>query len=322
MKRLVDESTDELTRSLLAAGIEHRPAPGNKAQVIVALGAGSAIGLLSSNAFAWLGTTAGKVTAAGVAVGVAGALFVVAPELERRAGPHAAVHSTTGASPAQPEVESALLARQPDPAGSLDSMAGRHVERATAPTSEGEALLEPAPQPSPPGAVAGDVSPSEGSASVVSGSALSDSAPTLASASDKAATKKLSLWRERRLAARRKAVLSRAAGSQGASARTASSTAAEASHDEAVAAAEAGAVAMASPGLAAGGVSLQGVEKPDLDSEVRLVDDMHRAARRNDRAALGRFLARYRETFPDGQLKKEVAEFATRLDQADLSRAP
>ena len=63
MKRLVDETTDELARSLLEAGIEHRPPPGNKAQVIVALGAGGALSMLSSNAFAWLSTTAGKVTA-------------------------------------------------------------------------------------------------------------------------------------------------------------------------------------------------------------------------------------------------------------------
>jgi hypothetical protein len=60
----------------------------------------------------------------------------------------------------------------------------------------------------------------------------------------------------------------------------------------------------------------------DLDSEVRLVDDMHGAARRNDREALGRFVDRYRTTFPDGQLKKEVAEFAARLERADVSIAP
>src|SRR5690348_5568321 len=79
MKRLVDETTDELARSLLQAGIEHRPPPGNKAQLIVALGAGGALSMLSSNAFAWLSTTAGKVTAVGVAVGVAGAVWVAAP---------------------------------------------------------------------------------------------------------------------------------------------------------------------------------------------------------------------------------------------------
>src|SRR5262245_16832015 len=87
MKRLLDESTDELTRSLLQAGVDHRPAPDNKRQLLVALGAGSALGLFSSNAFAWLGTTAGKVTAAGVAVGVAGAVLVAGPMLRPGGGP-------------------------------------------------------------------------------------------------------------------------------------------------------------------------------------------------------------------------------------------
>jgi hypothetical protein len=298
MKRLVDESTDELTRSLLVAGIEHRPAPGNKAQVLVALGAGSAVGLFGSNAFAWLGTTAGKVTAAGVAVGVAGALLVVAPQLEQGGGPQAAVHSGAAVGQARPASEAARPARQPTPAGSLGSTPEPHAAHVIAPVSEGEALLEA----------------SEGSASGVTAS--SAAAASVASASDKAATKKLSSWRERRLAARRKAVLSRAAVARAASSAPSAASPAAASTPDGEAA-----VASAS-GPAAGGLDLPGAEKPDLDSEVRLVDDMHGAARRNDREALGRFLARYRETFADGQLKKEVAEFATRLEQSDISRAP
>jgi hypothetical protein len=58
-----------------------------------------------------------------------------------------------------------------------------------------------------------------------------------------------------------------------------------------------------------------GAANPSLDSEVKLVDDMHWAARRNDREALGRFLETYRVSFPDGQLKREVAEFAARLER-------
>ena len=308
MKRLVDESTDELTRSLLAAGIEHRPAPGNKAHVIVALGAGSAIGLFGSNAFAWLGTTAGKVTAAGVTVGIAGALFVVAPQLERRVDPHAAVHSGAGAGQAQLALEAALPAQQAPPAG---SMADPRAARATASMSEGAALLEPASEGSASAAAASAAAASADTASADTAS----SAGIMASASDKAATRRLSSWRERRLAARRKAVLSRVAVARPAS----SAPSAASQHEPAAASTPASA---ASPGLAAGGVDLFGAEKPDLDSEVRLVDDMHWAARRNDREALGRFLARYRETFADGQLKKEVAEFATRLEQSDISRAP
>jgi hypothetical protein len=34
MKKLVDETTDDLARSLLIAGIEHRPPTGNKAQLL------------------------------------------------------------------------------------------------------------------------------------------------------------------------------------------------------------------------------------------------------------------------------------------------
>src|SRR5688572_13637568 len=79
MKKLLDETTDELTRSLLAAGVMHRPPPGNKAKLLVALGAGGSVGLLSSKAFAWFSTGAGKMTVLGVAMGVAGAAYVVSP---------------------------------------------------------------------------------------------------------------------------------------------------------------------------------------------------------------------------------------------------
>ena len=79
MKKLLDETTDELTRELLLAGVEHRPPPGNKAQLIVALGAGSALGLFSSKALAWFGTSAGKLTVLGVTLSVAGVVYSVTP---------------------------------------------------------------------------------------------------------------------------------------------------------------------------------------------------------------------------------------------------
>ncbi len=81
MKKLVDETTDDFTRSLLIAGIEHRPPAANRAHLLVALGAGSAVGLFSAKAFGWLGTGAGKVTLVGMALGVAGAAYSVAPLL-------------------------------------------------------------------------------------------------------------------------------------------------------------------------------------------------------------------------------------------------
>jgi len=58
-------------------------------------------------------------------------------------------------------------------------------------------------------------------------------------------------------------------------------------------------------------------ERASLDAEVRMVDDMHWAARRNDRAALGRLVAAYRSAFPNGQLEAEVGEFAARLERSD-----
>jgi hypothetical protein len=64
-----------------------------------------------------------------------------------------------------------------------------------------------------------------------------------------------------------------------------------------------------------GAVGDKRVDRSRLDAEVRLVDDMHWAARSNDREALGRFLEIYRLTFPDGELKKEVSEFAQRLER-------
>jgi hypothetical protein len=274
MKRLVDETADEFTRSLLVAGIEHQPDPGNKARVIVALGAGGALGLFSSNAFAWLGTTAGKVTAVSLAIGVAGAAFIAAPELLRQEpAPRAAV-SSRGGAPRRPAPPAPAVGA----AGAVEALAADE------------------------GSVAAPSSPlTTDSGSLPSGSP--------ASATGKAATKKLSAWRERRLAARRRAALSQHV---------------EARPDEPAAEA-ASAVPTAAAPLAERldpiGVGLTRT-KADLDSEVRLVDDMHWAARRNDREALGRFLERYREAFPDGQLKDEVAGFAARLEQSDTAQSP
>jgi hypothetical protein len=279
MKRLVDETTDELTRSLLAAGIEHRPSPGNKAQVIVALGAGGTLGLFSSNAFAWLGTTAGKVTAAGVAVGVASAVFIAGPHLLESESSAARVALSQRSAKAEPQPT------PPMPAVSSTS-ARSPADRALA--SEG--------------------SPSaDDEASRPSGSTAFEGAGSghRASLTDKAATKKLSAWRERRLASRRRASAAKA-------------DPAERSEPAAELAAAGVATAAAPPSVR---TDQRGTDS-DLDSEVKLVDEMYWAARHDEREALGRFLVRYRETFPDGQLKKEVAEFAARLERSDTSTMP
>jgi hypothetical protein len=80
MKKLLDESPDDLTRALLEAGRSQRPPAGNQAKLLLALGAGAGVGLFSSKAFAWLSTSAGKVTlASGVALGLAGAVSLALP---------------------------------------------------------------------------------------------------------------------------------------------------------------------------------------------------------------------------------------------------
>lgn len=103
MKRLLDETTDDFTRALLVAGIEQRPPAGNQRKLLLALGAGSALGLFSSQALAWLGTSGGKLSLLGVALGVAGAVYAVGPWSEAEPGEGGAPHgawSTSGPAPA------------------------------------------------------------------------------------------------------------------------------------------------------------------------------------------------------------------------------
>jgi hypothetical protein len=247
MKRLVDESTDELTRSLLTAGIEHHPPPSNQGRVLVALGAGTAFGLLSSNAFAWLGTTAGKVTAVSVvAVGVAGAVFSVAPTVEERMAAGSRVTAPLRA--AAEETPST-------PPASVDDLAKTEVAYSDANDS------------------------SEPTVATRNAEAVAEVEPDRAS--------------ERRPAAKARKHERRATRLKKRSAPKAAAPAASAEVAEAT------------------------TEGPSLDAEVRMVDDMHWAARRNDRAALERLVAAYRSSFPNGQLEAEVGEFAARLERED-----
>lgn len=71
MKRLLDDPTDEVTRLLIRAGVDHQPPRAAKARLVATLGMGSAVGLLSSKVFAWLSTGAGKATLGMAAVSVA-----------------------------------------------------------------------------------------------------------------------------------------------------------------------------------------------------------------------------------------------------------
>ena len=94
MKRLIDETSDDLTHSLLQAGIDHRPPPGSQARLLVTLGAGSALGLTTSKALGFWSTSAGKLTLVGlsVGVGVTGAFYAVSagPDPQRATAAFAA----------------------------------------------------------------------------------------------------------------------------------------------------------------------------------------------------------------------------------------
>jgi hypothetical protein len=230
MKKLLDESTDDLTRSLLQAGIEHRPPAGAKAQLLLALGAGGAVGLFSSNAFAWLGTSAGKLTVLSMTLAVAGAVFVgVAGSDEER------------------------LALNPSSA------------------PETSAPAASAPVAAPPGAGLAEVPPGR------------SQAPEEGVAASRVDTRALRPNR------------SNGAGKTSERRRAGTSPAAAAEPP--------------------GELAQQAADRARLDAEVKLVDDMHGAARHQDHVALKRLLAIYRASFPEGQLRQEVAEFAVRVEQ-------
>lgn len=281
MKRLLDESTDELTRSLLQAGVEDRPPPGNQRQLIIAMGAGGALGLFSSNAFAWLGTTAGKVTAAGVAVSVAGAVFVggpllvggasddgAGPRLAARSGADGSVEPAGTPARASDEPAAAPLAAEPSsgpaalPLHEPAAMAREGVARELVARDEAAGARAPRARTAPEGRV--------------------DRAASGMRRNEKAVGRK---------ARARASVQPLANGGR------------TRSVGKPVAPLEAAATADA--------------RRAALDAEVRLVDDMHAAARRDDREALARAVATYRSEFPSGQLRKEVDDFEASLERVD-----
>lgn len=297
MKRLLDESTDELTRSLLQAGVDHRPSPDNKRQLIVALGAGGALGLFSSNAFAWLGTTAGKVTAAGVAVGVAGAVFVAGPVL-RPSGEAVdrAVASAARDGVAESNTATSLGA---------EPRAAESAPAAVSPAASAPNALSPealSPEALPPEALFPQI---EGPGSVESpqmGSEREVAAPELA---------------EQDEAPRARDADESRRGSHKASGSRHAKSSRKGRHERRSASAKkehrAEKVATQAPSAASD------ARRAALDAEVRLVDEMHAAARRDDRDALARLVAAYRAEFADGQLRKEVADFEARLAPAARS---
>jgi hypothetical protein len=294
MKRLVDESTDELTRSLLVAGIEHRPPPGNRRRVMLALGAGGAFGLLSSNAFAWLSTTAGKVTAASVVVGIAGAALVVVPAVRNDAAPEV---QNTAHGPMNAASDGAPL--RPSSAERSAAPSGADPSSAAASNPDGQALGHEPSGSSP--SVTPDTTPAANRMPVADEHAADESGEGTAERAPSAApAKSVAKARQRsRKAARKNASAKPAKSGEGTVAQTTSTGSAS---------------GVGVDDRLAGG-------HPDLDAEVRLVDDMHRAVRRNDDEALRGYIERYRMTFPDGQLGKEVAAFAARLAASKASES-
>jgi hypothetical protein len=281
MKRLVDETTDELARSLLQAGIEHYPPPGNKAQVIVALGAGGALGMMSSNAFAWLSTTAGKVTAVGVAVGVAGAVWVAVPPAGEARSNATALNAA--ASTAEGTAQLRAAAPDGDAAHSQPVVgAGRSVASVTGPEATAAAANSEHP------GVAHDVD-------------AMGSAPATAGA-DRATASERQERSSRRERGARKLGRKSAAQENGVASKQS-----ELRRDGPLS-------AVATP-PAGGALDGPSADQDALDTEVRLVDEMHSAVRRNDREALGRVVDRYRAHFPEGQLKQEVAELAAQFER-------
>jgi len=278
MKKLLDETSDELTRSLLLAGRTHRPPAASRARLLVALGAAGGIGLFSSKAFAWLGTSAGKLTLLGVGVAVAGGAYALAsaPVAE---SPRVAVLSNVGL----PEAEL--------PEAGLPAPVALGAT-AAAPASAGPSALDPAaPAEAAPAAAA---LPSSVPASVADATV----SPRVASPGLGSAT------------ARRRVAPAPSAAAQRTS-RASSGTAAR--RDDALERMEPQQDGSLSAVLEppAGGTE-RAPRVSNLQSEILLVDAIRGAAQRHDAEAVRRLMDDYRGSFPDGQLKREVSELALR----------
>jgi hypothetical protein len=290
MKKLLDENTDDLTRALLEAGRSHRPPASNRGKLMLALGVSSGVTLLSSKAFAWLGTSTGKLTVLGV--GVAGMLYSALPSSDR------VEHSEARLSPAMSDavpsiavpsvaVASVLAAPQADPASggpALAEAAARLPAAPSSPLAAGSSALAPILVPAhvadAPSSLGRD--PVAGLPAVNEGSARREDAPAASESPHRTAkARKGSVARRDDVRDRREA-------------------------------SRAGAAPEVSPPPVVSTVEASQAHAPGLESEIQLVDAMRGAAQRNDAHALRGLVASYRDTFPQGQLRAEVAELAQR----------
>jgi hypothetical protein len=123
MKKLLDETPDDLTRALLEAGRSHRPPAAQHARVLGALGVGVGVGLFSSKASAWLGTSAGKLTLLGMSVGIAGSVWMALPSAEpariearsNAVSPNAVSPNAVSPNAVSPNAVSAFAPLEPQP---------------------------------------------------------------------------------------------------------------------------------------------------------------------------------------------------------------
>lgn len=122
MKRLLEDPEDDVTRLLIAAGVQHQPPAGGKARLIATLGLGSLLWSWTSEAWAWFGTGAGKLTLVVVAAGAAagGGLYGGEPTAASSARAEtSAEREPTGAT--VPRAELGTLAKPASPSAAVEA---------------------------------------------------------------------------------------------------------------------------------------------------------------------------------------------------------
>ena len=273
MKKLLDETSDELTRSLLLAARAHRPPAASRGRLLVALGAAGGIGLFSSKAFAWLGTSAGKLTLLGVGVAVVGGAYALA--------------SAPGAEP---------------PRVAVLSLGTTEPARAPAPQVAAPAAA-PLPSSVPASVADSPVSPHVASPGLGGATARRRVAPTPSAAASR--TSRASSG----TAARRDDALERMEPQQDGSLSAVLEPPAGGTVDQRTNDQRTNGDPRASADPRATGESLA---LRELEAEIQLVDAMRGAAQRHDAEALRRLMDDYWGSFPEGQLKREVSELALR----------
>jgi len=280
MKKLLDETSDELTRSLLLAARAHRPPARSRARLLVALGAAGGIGLFSSKAFAWLGTSAGKLTLLGVGVAVAGGAYALAdaPVAEP---PRVAVLSNTGLPNAGPPAAVAVGATEPVRSPAVAPALGSAPAAPVAPAGVA-ASAEAVPSSVPAPAADSPVRPRVASPGLGGATARRRVAPAPSAAASR--TSRASSGP----AARGDDALERMEPQQD------------------------GSLSAVLEPPAGGTVQQPPLAVSGLEAEIQLVDAIRGAAQRHDAEALRRLMDDYRGSFPEGQLKREVSELALR----------